>query len=129
MRRVDENGPAGNHRNQRQNSGDVENQQQVDGGNRPDEPDEIFARADDPAQRDRAALSLLGDDFGCGSHALSLTPGFSQVKTGVPYPSRKSFPVISSGFSSPNNPIMVGATSSNAPPWRNFTPFESSSIR
>ena len=56
MRRVDENGPAGNHWNQRQDSGDVENQQQIAGGNRPDEPDEILARADDPARARSARL-------------------------------------------------------------------------
>ena len=51
MWRINQDGPERHHRNQRQDAVDVKNKQQVTGNYRADEPDQIIARADDPAQR------------------------------------------------------------------------------
>src|SRR6185369_14062102 len=70
MRCIDQNRPAGNHRNQRQDAGDVQNQERVTRRDGSDEPDQIFPRVDDPAQRDGPWLRLLIDDFSYRGHGL-----------------------------------------------------------
>ena len=54
VRRVNEHGPCDDHRNERHYPGDVERKQRVARHDRPDEPYEVVARADDPAQTDGA---------------------------------------------------------------------------
>src|SRR5436190_14045175 len=70
MRRIDQDGPTGHHWNQRQNAGGVENQQQITGSDRANEPDQVFASIDDPAKRDGPRASLIGDCFGNGRHCV-----------------------------------------------------------
>src|SRR5687768_14000886 len=52
-----------------------------------------------------------------------------QVQAFLLQRARRSRPVISTGCATPSSPMIVGATSSNAPPDRRLSPRESSSIR
>src|SRR5438552_9825152 len=108
MRRIDQNRPTGDHWNEWQNSSRVENQQRVTRRDRSDEPDQIFARVDDPAQRNGAWPGLLINDFSRRGHGLigvrspSVSEGKSRKMPSLTvgllthYTSRKSLPVISS---------------------------------
>ena len=71
VRRIDQNRPSRDHRNQRQDSSHIQNQQRITRRDRTDEPNRVFARVDDPAQRNGARADLIFDSLSGRGHMIS----------------------------------------------------------